>query len=98
MNTKRLLFVKGQNDDAHSGYQKWSVHWNMNYNHPVKGLRSRDLILFELYISHHMNLKTYSFIFFKIYIIITNRVQLFEERRAPIYGGWWIKFIWRKAL
>jgi hypothetical protein len=34
----------------------------------------------------------------RVYIIITNRLQLFEERDAPMFRGYWVRFIWRKPV
>jgi hypothetical protein len=33
----------------------------------------------------------------KLSINVTNRMQMFEERRLPSFRGWWVNVIWRKV-
>lgn len=46
--------------------------------------------------SRHMNMASHTITVGRLRINITNRPQLFEERRLRKVCGWWIKFNWRK--
>lgn len=45
--------------------------------------------------SHHMSMHVYNVIAGRLSVTVTNRPQLFEERKLPKVRGWWVRFSWR---
>lgn len=52
----------------------------------------------SFYASRHMNMHSYRVHIGRLMIVVTNRIQLFEECKLPSVYGWWVKVVWCKKL
>ncbi len=48
-------------------------------------------------VNRHGDLRAYWIRWGRLTIRITNAVRMFEERKLPSIGGWWVQIKWRRA-